>query len=294
MPMNPGMDASTHDRPTSLTQGPGANADHPHLVELDQDHPGFRDHAYRGRRNHIARLALNYRRGPVPRVQYADEEHEVWRYVFEELRVLHRQYALDEVCVLGDNLDLDASAIPQFAKLNPRLEDATGFRMHPVAGLVNARAFLEALADRVFLATQYVRHPSAPKYTPEPDVIHELVGHAATLTHPGVASLNRRIGLAAKSADDGVCSRLERVYWHALEFGAAYQDGNPRAFGAGLLSSFGEIQAFGSKAQLREFDVERMAQTDYDPTAMQPVIFVAESFDVLLQSVNEWLDSAGL
>ena len=271
------------------------------LVQLDPDHPGFRDEAYRARRNAIAQIALAYREGPVPHAPYIDEEHGVWREVWAHLEPLHRERACRECLELGAKLGLPRDRVPQLAELNPTLLAATGFQMVPVAGLVSGRKFLERLSERVFLSTQYVRHAAQPLYTPEPDVIHELVGHAATLIHPALAELNRRIGAAAMSAgpegdldsETPSALELERVYWYTLEFGAAEEDGEVKAYGAGLLSSYGEIQSFRRDAELLPFDLERMASTEYDPTTYQPRIFVAPSFARVLDEVNKWLESRG-
>lgn len=269
------------------------------LVDLDPDHPGFRDAAYRARRDQIARIALDYRGGPVPEVPYSEEEHAVWRVVWDYLAPLHRERACRECIELADQLGLPVDHIPQLAELNPRLLGATGFQMIPVAGLVNGRKFMERLSERAFLSTQYVRHGARPLYTPEPDVIHELVGHAATLIHPALAELNRRLGQAAIAAGPDLDSEtpsaieLERVYWYTLEFGAAAEGGAVKAYGAGLLSSYGEIQSFSTQAALLPFDLERMAATPYDPTNYQPRIFVAPSFSRVLDEVNAWLERRG-
>jgi phenylalanine-4-hydroxylase len=271
------------------------------LVQLDPDHPGFRDEAYRARRNVIARIAIDYIDGPVPHAPYTDEEHGVWRDVWSQLTPLHRERACRECVELAEALGLPRDRVPQLAELNPRLKAATGFQMIPVAGLVSGRKFLERMSERVFLSTQYVRHPARPLYTPEPDVIHELVGHAATLFHPELAELNRRLGQAAIAAgpegdldtETPTAIELERVYWYTMEFGAAAEDGEVKAYGAGLLSSFGEIQSFAKEAELLPFDLDRMAATPYDPTTYQPRIFVAPSFSRVLGEVNRWLEGRG-
>ncbi|MHB1845663.1 MAG: phenylalanine 4-monooxygenase, partial [Deltaproteobacteria bacterium] len=215
------------------------------LVDLDPDHPGFRDIAYRRRRDEIARLALDYVEGtPAPTIAYTDDEQAVWRQVSRELAPLHERLAARAYLDSASLLPLDQTRVPQLAELNERLRPATGFQMLPVAGLVGARTFLEYLARGIFLSTQYMRHPSRPLYTPEPDVIHELVGHAATLANPAFAELNRRFGEAALRAGDAALERIARVYWFTLEFGLCLEEGRPKAYGAGLLSSFGELGAF--------------------------------------------------
>lgn len=259
------------------------------LVQLDQDHPGFRDAAYRARRDLIAQLALDYDGGPVPEVPYTEEEHAVWQQVWQALDPLHQRWAPRGFLILHHRLGLDRTRIPQYQPLNARLHAVCGFRMLPVAGLIQPRTFLSYLADGVFLGTQYIRHYTRPLYTPEPDVVHELIGHAASFTHPMIVELNRAFGRAARVADDEGVQRLERAYWWTMEFGALREDGEVKAFGAGLLSSFGELGSFADRAELRPFDLPRMAATGYDPTDYQPVIHVADSWEEMYYDLAEWL-----
>ena len=263
------------------------------VVQLDPDHPGFRDEEYRRRRNQIARIALEYRGGEVPRVEYTEEEHAVWRTVWKHLDPCHRKYAPRGYLILQKRLHLDRERIPQLADLNPKLQAVTGFEMHPVAGLIQGRTFLAKLSENVFLSTQYVRHHTVPLYTPEPDIVHELVGHAASFVHPMIAELNRLFGRAAKIASEEEMKGLELVYWWTMEFGALVEDNEVKAFGAGLLSSFGEIQRFRTEAELKRMDLDLMAETDYDPTTYQPVIWVADSWEHLFYELSSWLDEGG-
>lgn len=282
------MRYTSGDRPGTGLEGRGGR-----LIELDRDHPGFRDASYRKRRDRIARIALDYQGGAVPDAPYTEEEHAVWCAVWEQLAPLHERWAPRGYLVLNHRLGLSRDRIPQLAEVNQRLQHVTGFEMEPVAGLIEPRTFLSWLGDGVFLATQYVRHHSAPLYTPEPDVIHELVGHAASFTHPMIAALNRSFGRAAGEANDREMSKLERVYWWTMEFGALVEDGEVKAFGSGLLSSCGEIARFATEAELLSFDVERMAATDYDPTDYQPAVFLAPSWEVMYFELSNWLDDGG-
>src|ERR1041385_5318880 len=153
----------------------------PPLVALDADHPGFHDPDYRRRRDEIARAALNHRYGdPALQIASTGNEHDVWREVWRNLEPLHARYACREYREASLRIALSRDAIPQLHAVNQVIEPMHGFRMMPVAGLVTAGAFLRELARGVFLSTQYMRHHSVPLYTPEPDVVHELVGHAAT------------------------------------------------------------------------------------------------------------------
>lgn len=260
------------------------------LVQLDQDHPGFRDPTYRLRRDAIARIALSFREGdPVPVAPYSDDEHGVWAHICALLAPLHAERVATGLLECAARLDLPWDRIPQLVDVNARL--GGGFSMAPVAGLVQPRVFLRALGRRVFLSTQYIRHHSRPLYTPEPDVVHELVGHAASLLHPGIAALSVRFGRAAERATTDVeIERLTRLYWYTLEFGLCREDGRLKAYGAGLLSSIGELtRATDGVPELAPWDLERIEATPYDPTTYQPVVFVAPSLQRALSDVSDWL-----
>ncbi len=162
------------------------------LVQLDPDHPGFRDKEYRARRNTIAQIAVEYRSGqPIPEAPYSKEEDELWGIIRNALDPVHAKYACAEFLQSLEMIDLPRHRIPQLSEVTEKVQAKSGFRLEPVAGLVEAQVFLQSLSNGVFLSTQYIRHHSAPLYTPEPDVVHEVIGHAVTLASPRLAELNR-------------------------------------------------------------------------------------------------------
>ena len=172
-------------------------ADRNAIVQLDPDHPGFRDPEYRRRRNQIAQIAMNYHPGdPIPDAPYTDREHQVWSVIWRALRPGHQEHACAEYLKAIEQLNFSEDRIPQLREVNERVQAISGFRLEPVAGLVQPRVFLENLADGVFLCTQYIRHHSTPLYTPEPDVVHEIIGHGVTLASESLAELNRLFGQA--------------------------------------------------------------------------------------------------
>ncbi|HVQ88205.1 MAG TPA: phenylalanine 4-monooxygenase, partial [Actinomycetes bacterium] len=153
----------------------------------------------------------------------------------------------------------------------------TGFRYQPAAGLVPLKEFYGSLADRNFWSTQYIRHSSRPLYTPEPDVIHEVIGHATTLASPRLAAMYEAAGGAARRCESTEALEfVSKVFWFSLEFGVLREGGEPKAYGAGLLSSYGEIEEF-SNADLRPLDIGAMGTQTYDITHYQPVLFCGDS-----------------
>jgi phenylalanine-4-hydroxylase len=261
------------------------------LMQLDADHPGFHDAVYRRRRNEIARAALDYREGPVPEIGYTEQEHDVWAEVWRNLDPLHDRYACRAYRDAGHRIALSRERIPQLTEVNGTIHPLLGFSMVPVAGLVAAKAFLSQLGRDVFLSTQYMRHHSVPLYTPEPDVVHELIGHAATFADPTFVALNRAFGEAALRAqgDPETIERIGRLYWFTLEFGVVREAGALRVYGAGLLSSFGELGRFEREEELNDWNVDEIAATPYDPTKYQEKLFVAPGFDAMANDVLDWL-----
>jgi phenylalanine-4-hydroxylase len=260
------------------------------LVQLDPDHPGFRDQEYRARRNAIAEIAMTYKPGSsIPAAPYTELEHDVWKTIWKALGPAHREHACAEYLDCIDRLAFDTERIPQLDVVSRKVEAISGFRLEPVAGLVDPRIFLESLARGVFLSTQYIRHHSTPLYTPEPDVAHELIGHAVTLASTRFAELNRLFGEAVKRTEDPrELDRLARVYWFTIEFGVLREDGNVKAYGTGLLSSAGELEEM-HRAELRPLDLYAASKHTYDPTHYQSVLFCADSFDDMYGRLREFL-----
>lgn len=252
--------------------------------ELEADHPGFKDPQYRARRAMIDQLAGGHVHGAaLPRVEYTTQEIETWSTVYRTLEELHRQYAcaayLGAFGLMARACGYACDNIPQAADVSAFLEARTGFRLRPVAGLLAPRDFLNGLAFRVFFSTQYVRHHSVPLYTPEPDVCHELIGHAPMFADAAFADLSQEIGLASLGASDAEIEHLARCYWFSVEFGLVREQGALKAYGAGLLSSYGELEyaCAGGEAELREWDPAAAAEQDFPITEYQPVYFVAPS-----------------
>src|SRR3954452_13583248 len=256
-------------------------------VHLAHDHPGANDPAYRDRRNEIAAAALAWSRGePSPRIEYTELEQNVWRTVCRELPPKWDQYAINEFRDGVAALELPRNRVPELDEVPAGPEPITGFRYLPAAGLVPLREFYGSLEHRRFYSTQYVRHAAVPLYTPEPDIIHEVIGHGHLLATPTFSELHRLAGTAAnRLRDEDNLKFLSKVFWFTVEFGIVVEDGELRAYGAGILSSYGEIEEFRGM-EMRALGLIEMGSADYDITAYQPVLYRAESLDEVREVVG--------
>mmetsp|Transcript_9490 Transcript_9490/g.18325 ORF Transcript_9490/g.18325 Transcript_9490/m.18325 type:complete len:425 (-) Transcript_9490:3214-4488(-) len=255
-------------------------------TDLESDHPGFNDKEYRERREELASIAKGYKflQGDVPRVKYTERELETWRHVFRKINPLFQRHAcreylesLEEMrkhcCFTEDN-------IPQLADINNHLQRTTGFLFRPVSGLLSGRDFLNSLALRVFCSTQYIRHHSVPDYTPEPDIIHELLGHAPLFANREFADFSQELGLASLGASDDDIKKLATCYWFSVEFGLLQlANGERKAYGAGVLSSIGELlHSMSNVPEFRFFDPNKACTVPYPITTVQPIYFCSSSF----------------
>jgi phenylalanine-4-hydroxylase len=259
------------------------------VVHLEANHPGFSDPSYRSRRNAIAQLSLNHRVGdPIPTVKYMPQEDEVWRIVSDALKSKHEKRACRTFIEAKEQLQLPTDHVPQLSDVSDLLRPLSGFTYEPVAGLAPLREFYGAFSSERFFSTQYIRHPSVPKYTPEPDIIHEVIGHANHLADPRFAELYRAVGDAvSRTQTTEALGFLSKVFWFTVEFGVVIEDGEPKAYGAGILSSVGEMDVF-QDVTIRPLDVEEIGRVEYDITHYQPVIYSIGSMTELWDRLSEF------
>ena len=254
--------------------------------ELEPDHPGLGDAAYIARRQFLFDLTRKHRierLGP-PFIDYTPEETRIWREVTPKLDELHVKHASEIYLKAKRELAITQDEIPQLRLLNERVNLETNMHLVPAEGALPYRTFYEYIAHRGFPVTQFLRHGSHPEFTPEPDMIHDCLGHVPPLMNHDYAELLTLIGKAAATTPHGdQVLALKRFSWFSIEFGLIEEYGETKVFGAGILSSFGEIphSLFSPDANRRPFVTETVINQDYDPSHMQINFFIAPSFKFL-------------
>lgn len=240
------------------------------------------DHALRG---DYSRAAADFSM-PQDMNAYSAQHHDLWRRLFDRQVSLAKTHACPEFLEGLKDLDV-AAGIPDFEQTNRALRRRTGWELIAVPGLIPNDAFFTHLANRRFPVSWWIREEREIDYLVEPDVFHDFFGHVPLLSHPVFADYMQAYGqqgLAAQAA--GQVQRLSRLYWYMVEFGLIKGAQGLRAFGAGILSSFGETRyAIESSIPHRvRFDLGRVLRSEYRIDTYQATYFVVEDFEELFEA----------
>lgn len=219
---------------------------------------------------------------------YTEAEHDTYHRLYERQSALlagrASQHFIDALPALGAK-----ERIPRFEEINERLFKATGWEIVGVPGLIPEVPFFSLLAQRKFPVTDWIRQPEEFEYIVEPDIFHDLFGHVPLLFNPVMADFIQAYGQGGlKAAELGACEMLSRLYWYTVEFGLIREDGGVRAYGAGILSSVGELEySVNSKEPHRlPLQLERAMRTLYKIDTYQQTYFVIDDMQQLLDLAN--------
>ena len=222
--------------------------------------------------------------------RFTAKEHAVWDTLFARQTAMLPGRASDAFLRGVDVLRLSKPGIPDFVELSGRLMAATGWRVVAVPGLVPDAVFFDHLANRTFVAGNFIRTPDQLDYLKEPDVFHDVFGHVPMLADPVFADYMAAYGRGGQRAGSlGALKRLARLYWYTVEFGLVEDAGALRIYGAGIVSSHGEsLFALDDPSPNRiGFDLNRVMRTEYKIDDYQQSYFVIPSFSELLRTTVE-------
>lgn len=220
--------------------------------------------------------------------QYTETDHDTYRRLYERQEALLPGLACNEFIAALPSLGAK-DRIPHFEDINQRLRTATGWEIVTVPGLIPEVPFFTLLANRQFPVTDWIRKPEEFDYIVEPDVFHDLFGHVPLLFNPVFADFVQRYGQGGlKAHEQGMCEQLSRLYWYTIEFGLIAQPDGLRAYGAGILSSSGELSyaVTSQEPQRIGLDLKRVMRTCYKIDTYQQTYFVIDSIDDLLNQTS--------
>ena len=224
---------------------------------------------------------------------YTAEQQWVWKELFtrqqnnllEKGTVLHN----DSTTLLKDIFN--ANEIPHLAELSAALLKRTGWQIQIVEGFIPAVDFLNLLAEKKFAASTWLRQPEQLDYLEEPDMFHDVFGHLPILCDANYAAFVHKVGLLGNkySFSPECVDLIERFYWYSIEFGLVRENNEVKIFGAGIISSYGETNRIfeDNSVEIKEFNLAEILYLPFDKSSLQPIYYVANSFDELYRAVNE-------
>ena len=239
--------------------------------------------------------------GPVPEhdeimyPDYPESDQDSWRFLFDRQMKFLPGRACDEYLEGTKRLNFTPDKIPALKDLSHVFYRTTGWKIARVPGLIHEQDFFAMLRRKVFPSTDYIRGKDELDYTPAPDLFHDMFGHMPMLTDPNFASFYQMFGEAAFNAKGENRKKLETLHWFTVEFGLIRKPEGMRIYGAGIISSLGEIQhALSNEVKVFDFDPERIVSQQYDVWHLQPVLFAIDSFKQLENGFKNWTEKEKL
>lgn len=236
---------------------------------------------------------------------YSEDNHAAWRGLHRMMEPRWRRYANRHFLHGLDALSLDPARVPRLSDVNRFLHPLTGFQAKAVAGYVPAFVFFDCLRNRTFPTTITIRSRDRLDYLPEPDIFHDIAGHVPMHTDPQFAETLVRFGDCAHTAAEVVAGirdpetrlhsltsairALARFFWFTVEFGLMREGNELKAYGSGLLSSYGELAHALESPRVQRYPIqlEWAINQGFEINHYQPLLFIVDSFDHLYSLVDE-------
>lgn len=231
--------------------------------------------------------------GPDGRFDYTAEEHDIWGTLFDRQMAYLPGRVVPEYLHGVQALGLTRTHVPQIVDIDARLAELTGAGVQGVPAIIPPSQFFALLAQRKFPVATFLRRREDIDYIEEPDIFHEVFGHCPLLTNPAYCDFIEQFGKAAQELGKGYSWQLFRLFWFTVEFGMMRTESGLRAYGAGIVSSPAEANhACEGHAEMLPFDLLTIFRTPYRIDILQPVYFVIDSFEQLVDALQH--DIAGL
>lgn len=257
---------------------------------VQTSYPGAHDQAYRQRVTDLVEQSMHVW-PTIPEYAYTEQEHQTWAAISETLLGLQDRYSCQAYLEGRALLALPADRLPQLSEVSAKMEATTGFLLAPVGGLLDKGEFLSMLRHKVMRCTPYLRHPDYPFFTPEPDIVHELRGHAPMFMHAPFVELSVGIGEAAHAAveagDGALLDLIGLFYWYTVEYGLIREGGELKIFGAGNNGGIQDLlRSMDPTIEKQPLALETIRQLSIDYDAPQETFFVADSYEQVTEMAD--------
>lgn len=221
---------------------------------------------------------------------YSADDHNTWKTLYNRQLETLKARVCEEYLEGLKTLHLVADTVPDFAQMNKHLRAATGWEVLAVPGLIASKPFFSMLANRQFPAGTFIRTPEQLDYLEEPDIFHDVFGHIPLLSNPAYANYMQEYGRAGLAAlEHKGIKFLARLNWYTIEFGLIKNNGEVKAYGAGIMSSYGEAKYLFNdpSANWLQFEIDRVLRTGYYIDDLQASYFTIDSFESLFKQCIE-------
>jgi phenylalanine-4-hydroxylase len=216
------------------------------------------------------------------KIAWTESENQTWQQLITRQQQTIHQRACQAFIDGVEELQLPSERAPQLNDVNPALTK-TGWAMQPVDGTIGVTEFFTLLSEKKFPAAFFIRTPEELDYLQQPDIFHEIFGHAPLLLNQAYADFVQWYGAYALQLNGHQKKILGRLFWYTIEFGLIQSDAGLRILGGGILSSHQEtIFSLESKEPKRQpYDMQTILHTDYDYTKIQPHYFILDDIKQL-------------
>ncbi len=235
---------------------------------------------------------MNERKRPSQQIysNYTSDDLDVWKTLFNRQSDFIKLHASKDYIKALDKIGFTADRIPDFVEVNSRLKKITGWQLTTVPCISPPDEFFKLLSEKIFTATCWIRNFSELDYIEEPDMFHDVFGHAPLLTNPDYVTFFEAMGnIAMKNIrNDQLITMLQRLYWFTIEFGLVREDGEIKFYGAGILSSQSETKhALNPESTKKNFNVAEIMKHDFRTDVIQEEYYVIDSFSQLSNSIGD-------
>jgi phenylalanine-4-hydroxylase len=221
--------------------------------------------------------------------KYTPDQHALWSELVERRMAQLKECACREYLEGWEALGLEQKQIPHLGRVSELLEKRTGWRVQPVSGFMPSRAFFEMLAARQFPTTTWLRSRESMDYIPEPDILHDAMGHLPMFAEQHFADAVAEYGRVCHSMEsEEKLERMGRLYWYTFEFGLIRQEGAVKVYGSGVASSQAECtNVLSGGCEIRDFTVEEVLNTTVKVDEVHKRLFAIHSFAEIMGAVRE-------